>query len=78
MFVTRNKKPFWHNPPSLILFMALMSTIILGYVLAAFGLGIGAIGLVIAILVVLYAFIWFMVEDGLRLLYDKLFKMYTK
>ena len=78
MFVTRNRKPFWHNPPSLILFMALMSTIILGYFLAAFGLGIGAIGLIIAILVVLYAFIWFMVEDGLRLLYDKLFKIYTK
>ena len=58
--------------------MALMSTIILGYFLAAFGLGIGATGPIIAILVVLYAFFWFMVEDELRLLYDKLFKLYTK
>ncbi|MFG1389602.1 plasma-membrane proton-efflux P-type ATPase [Acidiplasma aeolicum] len=78
MFVTRNRKVFWHNPPSLILFTALLSTIILGYFLSTFGLGMASVGPVISILVVLYAFFWFMVEDGLRLAYDRLFILYKK
>ena len=74
MFVTRTRKPFWKVKPSIQLFLALMSTMVVGYLLTAFGLGVAPIGNLIALLIVAYSFIWFLVEDGLRLIYDKLNK----
>ena len=72
MFVTRTKKAFWKVRPSRALFVALMSTIVLGYLMAAFGLGITAVGNPMAGFVVAYALGWFLVEDGLRILYERL------
>ncbi len=71
MFVTRSKKAFWKVKPSIQLFIALISTMIVGYIMTAFGFGITPIGNIVALFVVAYAFIWFLVEDGLRLLYDR-------
>lgn len=57
--------------------LALISTMVVGYVIAAFGLGIDSIGDVIALFVVGYAFIWFPVEDGPRLTYDRFDKQWS-
>ncbi len=72
MFVTRSRKAFWKVKPSMPLLLALISTMVVGYFVTAFGLGVTPIGNIIALLVAAYAFLWFLVEDGLRLIYDKL------
>ena len=72
MFVTRSKKAFWKVMPSIPLFIALISTMVIGYFMTAYGLLVAPIGNPIALLVISYAFVWFLVEDGLRLVYDKL------
>lgn len=72
MFVTRSKKAFWKVIPSIPLFIALISTMVVGYFMTAYGLLVAPIGNPIALLVIAYAFVWFLVEDGLRLLYDRL------
>lgn len=71
MLVTRSKKAFWKVRPSKQLFVALVSTMIAGYAMTAFGLGLTSIGNTVALFVVAYAFMWFLVEDILRLAYDK-------
>lgn len=71
MFVTRTRKAFWRVPPSTSLLIALISTMIVGFLMTAFGLGVAPIGIEVAGLVVAYAFAWFLVEDGLRILYDR-------
>lgn len=72
MLVTRSRKAFWKIRPSKPLFAALISTMIVGYVMVVFGVGLSTIGNVVALFVVGYAFVWFLVEDGLRLLYDRM------
>ncbi|MBX8639664.1 MAG: plasma-membrane proton-efflux P-type ATPase [Thermoplasmata archaeon] len=71
MFVTRSEKAFWKVKPSITLFIALISTMVVGYFITAYGLLVVPIGNLIALLVIAYAFVWFLVEDGLRLLYDR-------
>lgn len=71
MFVTRSKKAFWKVRPSRSLFVALISTMIVGYVMVAFGLGVSSIGYSLAGFVIVYAFGWFLVEDVLRIAYDR-------
>ncbi len=72
MFVTRSEKAFWKVRPSRPLLYALISTMVVGFLMAAFGLGITPVGYAVAGLVVAYAFAWFLAEDGLRVLYDRL------
>jgi len=72
MFVTRTRKAFWKVPPSRPLLVALLSTMVVGFIMTSFGLGLTSIGIPLSSFVVGYAFIWFLVEDGLRLLYDRL------
>ena len=72
MFVTRTKKAFWKIAPSRPLFLALISTMVVGYMMAAFGLGITGVGNEAASLVVVYAFGWFLAEDALRVAYERL------
>jgi H+-transporting ATPase len=72
MFVTRTKKAFWKVPPSRPLLVALLSTMVIGFVMTAFGLGITSVGVPLAGFVVVYALGWFLVEDGLRVAYEKI------
>ena len=72
MFVTRTKRAFWKVLPSRALFVALISTMVLGYLMAAFGLGIASVGNLMAGFVIVYALGWFLVEDGVRILYESL------
>lgn len=71
MFVTRTKRAFWKIRPSRPLLVALLSTMVVGYVMAALGLGITAVGNAMAGFVVVYALAWFLVEDGLRIAYER-------
>lgn len=71
MFVTRTKRAFWKVPPSRALFVALISTMVVGYLMAAFGLGITSVGNLMASFVIVYAVCWFLVEDGVRILYER-------
>jgi H+-transporting ATPase len=71
MFVTRTKGAFWKIRPSRPLLVALLSTMVVGYLMAAFGLGITAVGNGLAGFVLAYAFGWFLVEDGIRVAYEK-------
>jgi len=70
IFVTRTKKAFWIVKLSKLLFIVLISTMIVGYIMTAFEHGVAAIGNIVALFVVSYVFIRFLVEDWLRLLYD--------
>lgn len=72
MFVTRTKKAFWKVLPSGPLLVALLSTMVVGFIMAAFGLGITSVGIPLAGFVVVYSFGWFLVEDGLRVAYEKI------
>jgi H+-transporting ATPase len=72
MFVTRTKRAFWKVSPSMPLLIALISTMVVGFVMTAFGLGVTPIGITMGSLVVVYALSWFLVEDSLRLLYDRI------
>ena len=75
MFVTRSKQAFWKVLPSKPLFVALVSTMVVGYLMAAFGLGIVAVGNAMAGFVIAYALGWFLVEDGVRVAYERLVKV---
>ena len=77
MFVTRSRKAFWKIPPSRPLLVALLSTIVVAYAMVIFGLGMPPINNEIAGFVIIYAFIWFLVEDGLRILYDRVNKRHA-
>jgi H+-transporting ATPase len=78
MFVTRDRSAFWRHPPSFALFLALISTMVVGYFLGALGLGMAPIGWYVAALVVGYSFFWFLVEDGLRMVYDRVLAAVSK
>jgi len=71
MFVTRTSNAFWKGPPSRALFAALISTMVVGYLLVVFGLGITPIGNALGGFMILYSFGWFLVEDDLKLAYDR-------
>lgn len=71
MFVTRDRLPFWRNRPSLPLFVALISTMLIGFAITLLGLGMKPIGIDLGLLVLGYSFAWFVVEDMVRLLYDR-------
>jgi H+-transporting ATPase len=70
MFVTRTKGAFWKILPSKALFVALISTMFVGFFMATFGIGLTSVGVPLAGFVVTYAVGWFLVEDGLRLAYE--------
>ena len=72
MFVTRTEKAFWKVAPSKALLVALLSTMVIGYLMAAFGIGITPVGEALAGFVTAYSFAWFIAEDGLRLAYDRM------
>lgn len=71
MLVTRTKRAFWKVRPSRALLVALISTMVVGYVMVVFGLGVSSIGYALASFVVVYALGWFLVEDALRIAYDR-------
>ncbi len=71
MFVTRTRNAFWKVRPSRPLFVALISTMVVGYLMTSFGLGVISIGYLLGGFVILYAFAWFLVEDGLRIAYER-------
>lgn len=71
MLVTRSRNAFWKVRPSKALFAALTSTMVVGYVMAAFGLGITPIGYTLGGFTIAYAFVWFLVEGALRITYER-------
>lgn len=70
-FVTRTKRIFWKVPPSKALFAALISTMIVDYMMVAIGVGIILIGNGLAAFVQAYSCAWFLLEDILRIGFER-------
>ncbi|HAM49909.1 MAG TPA: metal-transporting ATPase, partial [Nitrospiraceae bacterium] len=68
IFVTRTENHFWQRPyPSALLFWAAVSTKIVATLFAVFGWFISPIGWKHAIVVWLYALVWFVINDFFKI-----------
>lgn len=68
IFLTRTRGPFWSIRPATILWIAVLGTQILATFIAVYGLFMPSIGWGWALFVWGYAFVWFFVNDFLKLL----------
>lgn len=73
VFVTRTKGPFWSSMPAPALFNAVVGTQILATLIAVFGFFMPAIGWEWALFVWGYAFLWFLVNDRIKLMAHRIF-----
>ncbi|HYW35010.1 MAG TPA: plasma-membrane proton-efflux P-type ATPase [Balneolaceae bacterium] len=72
LFVTRTKRPFFTKPyPSVLLFIAIISTPILAGLMVGYGLFMHAVALSSIGYVILYCIVWMLIEDGTKLLVYK-------
>lgn len=73
IYVTRNDGWFWQRPyPSWLLLSATFGTEILGTLLAVYGIFVTPIGWEYALWIWLYALIWFVINDAIKLTTYKL------
>jgi len=69
LYVTRSESWFWKRPwPSPLLLSATFGTEILGTIFAVYGLFVTPIGWTYALLVWVYALLWFVVNDLLKVI----------
>ncbi|MDH3327289.1 MAG: HAD-IC family P-type ATPase, partial [Gammaproteobacteria bacterium] len=69
IYITRAEGWFWEHPlPSSLLFWATFGTEILGTLIAVYGLFITPIGWEYALWIWLYALVWFVINDGVKVL----------
>ena len=68
IFVTRTRGPFWSIAPAPILLCAVFATQALATILAVYGLLMPALGWELALFVWGYALVWFLINDGVKLL----------
>ena len=69
LYVTRAEGWFWERPwPSPLLFGATFGTEILGTLIAVYGFIITAIGWEYALWIWLYALVWFVIDDAIKVL----------
>jgi H+-transporting ATPase len=74
IFITRTRGPFWSSRPSLILLVAVIFTQILATFIAVYGLLMPPIGWDYAAFIWVYAFLWFLVNDRIKLLAYRVFE----
>jgi len=68
-------KPFWHKPyPSWTLFLTVFSTRIIGTLIAVYGLFMEAIGWEYAVYIWLYATVWFLFNDFIKIVTYKVIR----
>ncbi len=68
IFVTRTRKPFWSIRPAPILLGAVIGTQLVATLITVYGLFMSPIGWGWALVVWIYAFAWFLVNDRVKLL----------
>ena len=69
IFLTRTRGPFWSIRPARILWMAVLGTQLLATIIAVFGLGLVApLAWYWALMVWVYAIVWFLLNDRFKLL----------
>jgi H+-transporting ATPase len=73
VFVSRTRGPFWTVRPARILLLAVVLTQLLATVLAVYGVFMEPIGWLWAVVVWVYALVWFLIEDRVKLLAYRLF-----
>jgi H+-transporting ATPase len=71
IFVTRTRGPFWSIRPATILLVAVVGTQLLATLIAVYGLFMTPIGWSWALLVWAYALAWFLLNDRVKLLVDR-------
>ncbi len=73
IFVTRTRGPFWTIRPARILVLAVIATQIIATLIAVFGIFMAPIGWDRALFVWLYALVWFLLNDRLKVLAYRIF-----
>lgn len=68
IFVTRTRGPFWSIAPAPILLVAVLGTQAIATIIAVYGLLMPALGWELAAFVWGYALVWFLINDGAKLL----------
>lgn len=68
IFVTRTRGPFWSIAPAPILLIAVFGTQGVATIIAVYGLLMPALGWELALFVWGYAIVWFLINDGVKLL----------
>jgi len=68
IFVTRRRGPFWSQRPAWVLLGAVTGTQVIATLLSIYGIFMAPIGWMWAAAVWGYAFIWFLIDDGVKLL----------
>jgi len=74
IFITRTKGPFWSYRPSPILLGAVIGTQIVATLITVYGVFMSPIGWNWALFIWGYAFLWFLVNDQLKLLTYKILR----
>ncbi|MCF8234246.1 MAG: plasma-membrane proton-efflux P-type ATPase [Bacteroidales bacterium] len=78
IFLTRNTGALWQKPyPSLLLFLTLEGTQVIGTLFAVYGILIPPIGWANAGIVWAYAFVWIFMLSGVKILTYKILEKYT-
>jgi len=72
IFLTRTRGHFWSDKPSKILFFAIILTQILATFIAVFGIFMTPIGWQLALLIWVYAIIWFFINDNVKVLAQRI------
>jgi H+-transporting ATPase len=73
IFITRTRGPFWSMRPARILLFAVIGTQLVATLIAVYGIFMPPIGWGWALGVWLYAFVWFLFNDRVKLLAYKVF-----
>jgi len=73
IFLTRTRGPFWSIRPALVLWVAVLGTQTLATLIAVYGLFMTPLGWSWALFVWGYALVWFLVNDGVKLLAYRIF-----
>ncbi|MGR9108098.1 MAG: HAD-IC family P-type ATPase, partial [Gammaproteobacteria bacterium] len=73
IFLTRTRGPFWSIRPALVLWIAVLGTQIVATLIAVYGVFMAPLGWDWALIVWGYALVWFLINDGLKLLAYRVF-----
>ncbi|MCB0926307.1 MAG: metal-transporting ATPase, partial [Mycobacterium sp.] len=68
IFLTRTRGPFWSIRPARILLIAVLGTQAIATLIAVYGLFMAPLGWVWAGVVWIYALVWFLISDRIKLL----------
>ncbi|MEZ4334102.1 MAG: plasma-membrane proton-efflux P-type ATPase [Myxococcota bacterium] len=73
IFITRTRGPFWSHRPAPILLAAVLGTQAVATLIAVYGVFMAPIGWTRALAVWVYALAWFLVNDRVKLIADRIF-----